>query len=144
MKKLTDYLLYAAIAIAGIYLLYQKGYIFADYPSVSPKVAYEMIRKNDANTTILDVRTLEEYNQDGHLSEAVLIPIEQLASKLDMFSPYKETKIIIYCRSGNRSVTASRILSEQGYHVYNLEGGIKAWKRAHLPVETIRLRRPLR
>ncbi|RLA71125.1 MAG: rhodanese-like domain-containing protein [Epsilonproteobacteria bacterium] len=144
MKKFTDYFLYAAIVVAGIYLLYQKGYIFAEYPSISAKEAHNMIQKYDANTTILDVRTLQEYNLDGHLSEAVLIPIEQLSSKLDMFSPYKETKIIIYCRSGNRSVTAARILSEQGYHVYNLEGGINAWKRAHLPVETIRLRRPLR
>ena len=142
MKKTTDYLLIAAVVIFGLFFLYQKGYIFAPYERVSPQEAYAMIRKNDGNTTLLDVRTQEEYNEDGHLSGAELIPLDMLASRLDLFSPYKETAIIVYCRSGNRSVVASRILTSNGYHVYNLDGGINAWKQEHLPVETIRLGRP--
>ncbi|NPA81990.1 MAG: rhodanese-like domain-containing protein [Epsilonproteobacteria bacterium] len=44
-------------------------------------------------------------------------------------------KIIVYCRSGHRSVKASRILEENGFHPININGGIKEWKRNNLPVE---------
>ncbi len=143
MKKFVNYLLIAAVFVGSSYVLYKKGYIFADYRSLSPKEAHHMLQ-HDANITLLDVRTLQEYNQDGHLVNAILIPVQELEARIDLLLPFKNKKIIIYCRSGNRSVTAARILSKHQFYIYNIDGGINNWKREHLPVEKIRLGIPLR
>ncbi len=138
MKKLSNIVFFIAIACVAVFLLYQKGYILTNYDSITPLEAQSMIKKQDGNVTILDVRTLGEYQQEGHLVNSLLIPSATLASQLDTLQKYKGTKLLVYCRSGNRSAKASRVLSEHGFHVYNIKGGIQEWKKAHLPVETIR------
>ena len=138
MKKLSNIVFFIAIVCAAVFLLYQKGYILTNYDSITPLEAQSMIKKQDGNVTILDVRTLGEYQQEGHLVNSLLVPSATLASQLDTLQKYKDTKLLVYCRSGNRSAKASRVLSEHGFHVYNIKGGIQGWKKAHLPVETIR------
>ncbi len=132
MKKFTDILLWTALVLAVLFFAYQRGYILAPFPSVSAKEAYNMI-KNDSNVTVLDVRTKEEYEKDGHIAKATLIPVQVLSNNLNKLP--KDKKIIVYCRSGHRSVKASRILEENGFHPININGGIKEWKRNNLPVE---------
>ncbi len=141
MKKISNILFGIIVALAAVFLLYQKGYILTEYESVSPQEAAQMIKIQEGNVTILDVRTPQEYQRDGHIVNSVLVPVRELASKLDALEKFKNTKIIVYCRSGNRSVSASRLLSEKGFHVYNLKGGINQWKKEHLPVEIIRIGR---
>ena len=78
------------------------------------------------NYLLLDVRTQEEYDE-GHIAEAVLIPHNELADRLSEIEGYD--KVLVYCASGNRSVTASQILINAGYkEVYNLKGGFSAWQ----------------
>lgn len=120
--------------LVGIYFLYSKGYILTNFESVSAKVAYEMIDSNDDdNLTILDVRTPEEFKKDGKITGAKLIPVDQLAQNLEMLD--KSKKILVYCRSGSRSVYAARILEKNGFVPLNLNGGINAWKSQKLPVQ---------
>jgi rhodanese-related sulfurtransferase len=76
---------------------------------------------------LLDVRTPEEY-KTGRIGEAVLLDyssndFEQKASLLD-----KDTHYLVYCRSGKRSAAAAHWLSQQGYQVSNLRGGILSWE----------------
>ena len=132
MKNLSDKLFYVVIAVMGVYLLYSKGLIMANFESVEPKVAYEMIQ-NDNNVTLLDVRTVEEFKKDGKIAGAKLIPLSQLSQNLKMLD--KSKKILVYCRSGNRSVSASRILGNNGFVAINMSGGIGAWQAEKLPVE---------
>jgi rhodanese-related sulfurtransferase len=76
---------------------------------------------------LLDVRTQEEYDE-GHIEGSTLIPVGELGDRLDEISNYKDKKVLVYCRSGNRSVTASNILINNGFtQVHNLLGGIGAW-----------------
>ena len=83
---------------------------------------------------LLDVRTQEEFDE-GYIEGAILIPDYELESRLDEV-PVDE-KILVYCRSGRRSVTASNILIDAGYtDVYNMLGGINDWKDAEYPVVT--------
>jgi len=82
---------------------------------------------------LLDVRTPAEY-AEGHIKGATLIPVQELANRLKELGPKK--KIIVYCKAGVRSATASGILANNGYkHVLNMEGGINAWKAAGFPTE---------
>lgn len=82
---------------------------------------------------ILDVREQEEHDS-GHIHGAVLLPVESI----DEYSaaeviPEKDTKVLIYCRSGNRSQTASSTLAELGYtNIYEF-GSINTW-----PYEAVR------
>jgi rhodanese-related sulfurtransferase len=86
------------------------------------------------NLVVLDVRTQDEYNK-GHLDNAVLIPLEELESRITELSQYKNTKIVVYCRIGNRSPEASSILSSQKFtKVLNVLNGITDWESANYPI----------
>jgi len=110
--------------MAGLlfYFAYTKGWILANFESVTPKQA-EMLILNDDNITLLDVRTVEEY-KSGHIRGAKLIPLGKLEANLDKLKADKNKKIIVYCRSGNRSVAASRILEKHGFVPLNVKQGM--------------------
>ena len=117
----------------SIYLLYQKGYIFKNYEDITVQNAYNQMLV-DTNITLLDVRTKEELKSDGAIKNHILVPLQILERNLDKLKRYKDTKIFVYCRSGNRSITASRILSNAGFKSYNIKGGIIEWKKNKLPL----------
>jgi rhodanese-related sulfurtransferase len=128
-----DNLFWVVLVLLGLYVLYSKGLILANFESVSAKMAYAMIEKDDSNLTILDVRTPEEFKKEGRLVNAKLIPVEQLAKNLNMLD--KSKTILVYCRSGSRSVHASRVLESNGFTALNMSGGINAWKSEKLPLK---------
>ncbi|QXD14115.1 molybdopterin-synthase adenylyltransferase MoeB [Rhodocaloribacter litoris] len=75
---------------------------------------------------ILDVRKPHEY-EIANLG-APLIPVDELADRLDELAPYRDQEIIVHCRSGARSARAVKLLREHGFHgAVNLKGGILAW-----------------
>ena len=122
MKKLTNYLYYISMIAITLWVAYTKGWILADFEMIKPKVAIEMINK-DSNITLLDVRTTQEYNQ-AHLPNALHIPLDNLANNLNKLP--KDKKVLVYCRSGNRSIEASRILKKHGYTPIDIKGGLIA------------------
>jgi len=63
---------------------------------------------------IIDVRTLEEWNQ-GHLASAKRIEWQDVSQKIKSLNLKKDTKIILYCRSGNRAGKAKIMLNDLGY-----------------------------
>lgn len=75
------------------------------------------------DVVIIDVRTESEY-KSGHLKEAVNIPVGEIGS----IEYDKDTKIIVYCRSGSRSANAAKVLSEMGYSKVLDMGGIINWE----------------
>lgn len=120
---------------AAFFFLYQKGFILANFENLSPEEAYSILQKEENSIVLIDVRTPEEVLSDGKIPGSLLIPLDQLGQKVDMLKVYKNKKIFVYCRSGNRSVSASRFLSSVGFKVYNIRGGINEWKEKGLPVE---------
>ena len=112
------------IAMAGLlfWFAYSKGWILANFESIDAKQAIHLL-ENDDNVTLLDVRTIQEY-KSGHLRGATLIPVQALSKNLGMLKQDKNKKIIVYCRTGSRSVTASRILEKNGFTPLNVKGGI--------------------
>jgi thioredoxin len=105
----------------------------AIFKSISPKKAGEMIATD--KPLILDVRTPSEF-YSGNISGAMLIPVQQLADRIGELDAYKDKPVLVYCRSGNRSIPASQILIRNGFKkVYNMRHGIGGWIKADLPVE---------
>ncbi len=98
------------------------------YQELDAKQARKFIVSNEA--LILDVRTPNEF-YDGHLPGAKLIPVQQLNQRISEILNHKEKKVLVYCRSGNRSTVASEILIHHGFQeIYHLKNGINGWMRA--------------
>ncbi|SPF38626.1 pyridine nucleotide-disulfide oxidoreductase family protein [Candidatus Desulfosporosinus infrequens] len=76
------------------------------------------------NTILLDVRTEIEYNTGGHLEGSINIPVDSLRGKLGELDKTKE--ILEYCQIGLRGYVASRILTQNGFKVKNIDGGYKS------------------
>ena len=93
------------------------------YKKISAQDAKAIIDSEDV--IILDVRTPEEYNS-GHIENAVLLPVTEITDKAEEVLPNKDAKILVYCRSGNRSATAAKDLINLGYtNVFDF-GGINS------------------
>jgi len=121
-KKVTNILYWIAMVGLVFYFAYTKGWILANFQSIDAKTALTLL-ENDDNVSLLDVRTIPEY-KEGHLRDATLIPLDTLSKHLEMLKGEKNKKIIVYCRSGSRSIAASRILEENGFTPLNVKGGI--------------------
>jgi len=121
-KNVTNILYWIAMVGLVVWFAYTKGWILANFESIDAKTAITLL-ENDDNVSLLDVRTIAEY-KEGHLRDATLIPMSALAKNLGMLKQDKNKKIIVYCRSGSRSVSASRILEEHGFTPLNVKGGI--------------------
>ncbi|TQV63018.1 MAG: rhodanese-like domain-containing protein [Sulfurovum sp.] len=133
-KKQISNTLYALAFIAiGVYFAYSKGWIGSSVVSLSPMEVSKLL-ENDTNVTLLDVRTPQEFASE-HIEGATLIPVSDLEQNLDKLQDAKNKKILVYCRSGSRSVTASRILLEHGFSPINMSGGINQWKSENLPLK---------
>lgn len=96
-----------------------------NYQQISQDEAKEMM--DTQNVIILDVREQDEYDS-GHIPGAVLLPVgtidEESAAEV---IPEKDSTVLVYCRSGNRSKTASSALAELGYtSIYKFDG-INTW-----------------
>ena len=82
----------------------------------------------------LDVRTPGEY-AEGHLQNAQLIDFQSGNFENEISSLDKNATYAVYCRSGNRSGQAVKVMHDAGFHnVYNLNGGVIDWVNAGLPL----------
>jgi rhodanese-related sulfurtransferase len=99
-------------------------------PASKPKPAsYDLLKAAlDApgeNLLLLDVRTKEEFEQ-GHIPGAALMPYDSIQT--DFKEADKSRPIVVYCRSGNRSSIAARILADMGYTDVTDFGAVSKWR----------------
>lgn len=93
------------------------------YKNISSNKLKEII-KNNKDILLVDVRTKEEF-EEVHIENSINIPLQDLLYNIDELQDYNDKDIIIYCRSGHRSITACNLLSIEGFNkLYNLEDGI--------------------
>ena len=121
------------IAISGLWIYYtytQSLTPDGGYGDLTVEQAKSLIDSNPA-LVILDVRSQEEYDS-GHLEGAILIPVDELGTRLDELSPDED--LLVYCRTGNRSSNAVNILQANGFtKIYHMKDGITAWIQAGYP-----------
>ena len=115
-------LLIGIVAISIIYFFTSQS--SQGIPSISSASAQSLL--DDEDYIFLDVRTLAEH-ENLSIPNTSVIPIEELANRVDELEKYKDKKIILYCRSGNRSGTGTMMLRELGYDAINLTGGMNQW-----------------
>ncbi len=107
-------------------------------------VVEAMQKLNIEDIAFIDIRDLPELERDGKIPGAVHASRGMLEFLADPESPYHKDifasgkKLILYCASGGRSALAAQRLQEMGLDsVAHMNGGMKAWKEAGGPVETV-------
>jgi len=84
----------------------------------------------EAGVITLDVRTPGEFNE-GHIEGALLVDFQSGNFENEIASLDKSKTYAVYCRSGNRSGQAVKVMSEAGFtNIYNLNGGVIDWANA--------------
>ena len=96
----------------------------------------------EGNALLVDIREPGERAQNGYIDGAVEAPRGMLEFWADPSSPYHreefdpDKRIILHCASGGRSALAASMLQDLGYkRVAHMDGGIKAWQEAGMPLE---------
>ena len=118
MKRLISLLLVLALICTGCGSK-------AAYTQIDQETAKEMIDTQEV--IILDVREQHEYDE-RHIPEAILLPVGSIdADSAAAAIPALDSIVLVYCRSGNRSKTASEALAELGYTAVYEFGGINTW-----------------
>ncbi|MGB9737471.1 rhodanese-like domain-containing protein [Chloroflexus sp.] len=84
------------------------------------------------NFFLLDVRTPQEFVQDGRIAQSTLIPLQELEQRLSELPTDKP--IVCICRSGNRSAAACDLLRSHEFEAINVAGGMRAWAAAGYPM----------
>ena len=79
---------------------------------------------NEAYSILIDVRSKEEWSK-GYIEGAQHIPLKNLSTKINEHTRDYNEEILLYCRSGNRSGKAKKILEEMGYVNTKNVGGIE-------------------
>ena len=96
------------------------------YEQISAEDAKEIMDSGE-DRIILDVREQDEYNE-GHISNAILVPYTEIENKAEEILPDKDKLILVYCRSGRRSKIAAESLVKMGYTNVKEFGGIIDWQ----------------
>lgn len=103
----------------------------AALPAVDVK---QVSARQSSGALLIDVREADEYAQ-GHAPGSTLIPLGQLAQRLQEIARYKDKPVVLICHSGRRSAQALKLLEGAGFSAAaNVEGGMIAWQQAGLPV----------
>lgn len=101
------------------------------YTQITAEEAKEKMDSLDSYL-IVDVRTRQEFQSEGHIPGAVCVPVETIEVEAPAYLPDTDQVLLVYCRSGNRSKQAAEKLVNMGYTNVFEFGGINDW-----PYETV-------
>jgi rhodanese-related sulfurtransferase len=110
----------------------------AEAPIIAPAEAAQHV--TDGKAVLIDVREPKEWAETGVAAPATLLPLSDLTGDRKQWKEFLEKnrakELILYCRTGNRSGRAAKLLAEEGYRTSNA-GGFRDWQAAGLPTRKI-------
>lgn len=89
-----------------------------------PQIQWEQVDQTARTMFLLDVRTPKEF-ADGHIPNAINIPVDELRQRLPELP--RDRPITAYCQVGQRGYLATRLLLAEGFNVANLSGGYQTY-----------------
>ncbi len=96
-----------------------------------------MLALKPSERLLLDVRTVEEYTK-AHIPTSVNIPLSEIETNLDRLSEFKNTPVVVYCRSGVRAGKAITLLEGNGFtNIMHLEGDMMGWEAQNRPTNKL-------
>ena len=104
-------------------------------PTISQAELLARLDQKDPDVVVLDVRTPAEFAA-GHVPGARNVSHDALATRLDEIAALRDKQVVLYCRSGRRTLLAEETLRKAGFsRLLHLEGDYLAWEAASRPVE---------
>ena len=104
----------------------------AAFEELDPAAFRREVDSGDA--VVLDTREPHEH-AEAHIAGSELVPPSEVAARIDELAPDTGQRVVLYCRSGNRSHKGAEELSTLGYtNLAHLGGGILAWQEQGQPV----------
>ena len=88
---------------------------------------------NSGNAVLLDVREAKEFDQ-GHIVDAINIPHTKVVDSLKVLEKHRKKQLIVIDKLGQQSGAVVKTLSENGFQVVRLGGGIGEWQQQSLPL----------
>ena len=88
---------------------------------------------NHENAAIIDVRKTDAFD-DGHIVGSISLPLSDIEDKHKKIEKYKSQPIILVCANGIESQRAAITLAQKGYNLRMLDGGLRSWRNASLPL----------
>ena len=127
VTELIDYEEFCGINIDGSE--HSSNNDMSDADDGVPEISvHDLKQRRDSGDSpfVLDVR--EPYEAEiASIDADQLIPVDQLADRLDELEVDPDEEFVVHCRSGGRSAKATKLLREKGYKASNLAGGVLAW-----------------
>lgn len=125
------YLVAAAVFMVVIVIVSEMRTRIQDFAAIPP---HDAIRLMNQGALVLDVRDGEPYTA-GHIGEARHVPLKEIAGSAESLKKFREKPVVTYCETGMNGGTAARELRKLGFSkVFNLRGGLNAWRHENLPV----------
>ncbi len=127
--------LFAALVLVIVLLALEP--LRARRGGVRPITADDLPRfMRDEKVVIVDVSEEKEF-ASSHIPKSRNVPLSRLNSDINTLKRYKSRPVVVVCRVGNRSPKAAGILKKHEFsNLRTLQGGIAAWMKENLPVET--------
>ena len=126
---LQQWILVAALLVAIGLLLFHETRKAG--PALSPQQAIDLVNAEDG--VFLDLRDGGDYKQ-GHIVDAMHIPMAKLADRKSELDPYRDRPIILVCKMGQQAGAAAKQLRADGFgKVYKMAGGMLEWRNLQLP-----------
>ena len=132
---INNFALVALFLASGVMLVWPELSKLAGSSDASLGTLEATRLMNQANALVLDIRDGKDFAA-GHLPKARHIPLGELEARAAEIQKFKDKPVLVTCRSGSRSSSATRVLRKLGFtSVFQLKGGLVAWEQASLPVE---------
>ena len=133
MKFILDNWMLIALALGSGAMLLMPVLQGAAGGGISAAQAVQLMNRDKA--VVVDVCSGDEYAA-GHVAGARHVPLNELTERLGSVVKNKSQPLILVCASGLRSRRALAMAKKMGYdNAHSLQGGLKAWQDAHLPIE---------
>lgn len=102
-----------------------------DQVRVVPKDAVLLINKK--NAVVIDIRPANDFRA-GHIVDAINLPVTDVTPSSKKLDKYRTKPVIIVCNNGIESQKSAANLTKHGFLAYTLNGGLRAWSNAELPL----------
>ncbi|MCW8832783.1 MAG: rhodanese-like domain-containing protein [Colwellia sp.] len=128
------------LKIKSLFTLILSLFTLAVFAGETAKISQQelltALDKGAENLVVLDVRSEGEY-QHGHIAGAINISHDKVEESLSQLTQYKNSTVVVYCRSGRRAGIAEAILAKNGFSdLRHLTGDMNGWVAAKLPVDS--------
>jgi len=133
-------LLSILLVVVAYYVGRQIPRWMAGVPYLKPEGARDLLA-SEPDTIVLDVRMPSQFDgKEGHIKDALNLPLIDLMGRMKEIktdlAQYANSPVLLVCKNDQLSSRAARMLRKGGLNrVAVLSGGLKAWKKAGMPVE---------